>query len=87
MELLLDQGAGVYPVVSRFPERAAKYGKTDVRVFLERSTHQVPGCFDKEECTLHCAMSTGHERVVRVLGQFGIAGDRYKCELVECTLF
>lgn len=70
--LLLDQGAEVHPVHSRFMERAAEYGEADVvRVFLERGLHQVPGRFDKGECALETAKSTGHPRVVRVLEEFG----------------
>lgn len=71
--LLLDQGAEVHPVYSRFMERAAEYGEADVvRVFLERGLHQVPGRFDKGECALEIAKSTGHPRVVRVLEEFGV---------------
>ncbi|OJJ82208.1 ankyrin repeat domain-containing protein [Aspergillus glaucus CBS 516.65] len=71
--LLLDQGAEVHPVYFRFMERAAEYGEADVvRVFLERGLHQVPGRFDKGECALEIAKSTGHPRVVRVLEEFGV---------------
>jgi len=72
--LLLDQGAEVHPVYSRFMERAAEYGEADVaQVFLERCLHQVSGRFDKGRCALEIARSTGHPCVVRVLEEFGVA--------------
>lgn len=71
--LLLDQGAEVHPVYSRFMESAAENGEADVaRVSLERGLHQVPSRFDRGECALRTAKSTGHPRVVRVLEEFGV---------------
>ncbi|OJJ79298.1 ankyrin repeat domain-containing protein [Aspergillus glaucus CBS 516.65] len=76
VELLLDQGADTHHVQSRCLEKAAEYGEADVvRLFLERGIHQAPDYLSEGKSALKWAKSTSHERVVRVLREFGIAED------------